>query len=160
MLLLLLRHKAITISCIVGLLAVSAVCFRFLPQTFFPDLTYNQIYMEYKMPEGTRIEKIEADLKEIEDYLKGRGEVTHVTTSLGGTPARYNLVRSVADPSLRYGELIIDFRSYEDIDKCMQELQQYLSARYPDSFVRLKKYNTMYMDFPIELLVSGPDPRS
>lgn len=159
MLLLLLRHKAITISCIVGLLAVSAVCFQFLPQTFFPDLTYNQIYMEYKMPEGTRIEKIEADLKEIEDYLKGRGEVTHVTTSLGGTPARYNLVRSVADPSLRYGELIIDFRSYEDIDKCMQELQQYLSARYPDSFVRLKKYNTMYMDFPIELLVSGPDPQ-
>ena len=155
----LLKHKVITISCIIGLLAISAICFQFLPQTFFPDLTYNQIYMEYKMPEGTRIEKIEADLEEIEDYLKSREDVTHVTTSLGGTPARYNLVRSVADPSLRYGELIIDFRSYEDIDKSMQQLQQYLNRRYPDSFIRLKKYNTMYMEFPIELLISGADPQ-
>lgn len=40
--------------------------------------------------------------------------------SLGGTPARYNLVRSVADPSLRYGELIIDFKDNKDIDVCMK----------------------------------------
>ena len=26
------------------------------------------------------------------------------------------------------------------------------------TFIRLKKYNTMYMEFPIEILVSGPDP--
>ena len=159
MLLALLKHKLITISCIIGILAVSVACFKILPQTFFPDLTYNQIYMEYKMPEGTRIEKIEADLAEIETYLKGRKEVTHVTTSLGGTPARYNLVRSVADPSLRYGELIIDFRTHEDIDNCMQELQAYMNKRYPDSFTRLKKYNTMYMEFPVELLISGADPQ-
>lgn len=159
MLSLLLKHKLITISCILGLLVISFACFRILPQTFFPDLTYNQIYMEYKMPEGTRIEKIEADLAEIEAYLKSRKEVTHVTTSLGGTPARYNLVRSVADPSLRYGELIIDFRTHEDIDNCMQELQEYMNRRFPDSFTRLKKYNTMYMEFPVELLISGADPQ-
>lgn len=157
-LLVLLHHKAATISCIMAFLTLSIICFQFLPQTFFPDLTYNQIYMEYKMPEGTRIERVEQDLKEIETYLKSYPEVTHVTTSLGGTPARYNLVRSVADPSLRYGELIIDFKSHEDIDNCMQKLQEYMNNRYPDAFIRLKKYNTMYMEFPIEILVSGPDP--
>lgn len=159
MLMVFLKHRLITVSCIIMLLIVSAACFYLLPQTFFPDLTYNQIYMEYKMPESTRIEKIETDLAEIEAYLKSRKEVTHVTTSLGGTPARYNLVRSVADPSLRYGELIIDFQTYEDIDNCMQELQVYLNKRYPDSFIRLKKYNTMYMEFPVELLISGADPQ-
>ena len=55
------------------------------------------------------------DLKEIETYLKGRKEITHVTTSIGGTPGRYNLVRSVANPSLSYGELIIDFTSPETL---------------------------------------------
>lgn len=154
----LLHHKICTVSCIAALLVLSFWCFRFLPQTFFPDLTYNQIYMEYKMPEGTRIEKVEEDLKEIETYLKSNPSVTHVTTSLGGTPARYNLVRSVADPSLRYGELIIDFKSHKDIDNCMQDLQEYMNRSYPDAFIRLKKYNTMYMEFPIEILVSGPDP--
>lgn len=101
---------------------------------------------------------MEEDLKEIETYLKSNPSVTHVTTSLGGTPARYNLVRSVADPSLRYGELIIDFKSHKDIDNCMQDLQEYMNRSYPDAFIRLKKYNTMYMEFPIEILVSGPDP--
>lgn len=110
------------------------------------------------MPEGTRIEKVEKDLEEIERYLKTNPAITHVTTSLGGTPARYNLVRSVADPSLRYGELIIDFKSHKDIDNCMQDLQEYMNRHYPDAFIRLKKYNTMYMEFPIEILVSGPDP--
>ena len=154
----LLSHKAGTIIGIVLLLIVSVCCFSFLPQTFFPDLTYNQIYMEYKMPVGTRIEKVEKDLEEIERYLKTNPAITHVTTSLGGTPARYNLVRSVADPSLRYGELIIDFKSHKDIDNCMQDLQEYMNRHYPDAFIRLKKYNTMYMEFPIEILVSGPDP--
>ena len=79
--------------------------------------------------------------------------------SLGGTPARYNLVRSVADPSLRYGELIIDFKDNKDIDACMKKWQTYLNNRYPDSFIRLKKYNIMYMEFPVELLISGPDPQ-
>ena len=158
MLTFLLHHKAGTIIGIVLLLIVSVCCFSFLPQTFFPDLTYNQIYMEYKMPEGTRIEKVEKDLEEIERYLKTNPAITHVTTSLGGTPARYNLVRSVADPSLRYGELIIDFKSHKDIDNCMQDLQEYMNRHYPDAFIRLKKYNTMYMEFPIEILVSGPDP--
>lgn len=40
----------------------------------------------------------------------------------------------------------------------MQDLQEYMNRHYPDAFIRLKKYNTMYMEFPIEILVSGPDP--
>lgn len=120
MLMVFLRHRFITLSCVVVLLLISMACFRLLPQTFFPDLTYNQIYMEYKLPEGSRIEKVEKDLTEITDFLKSQKEVTHVTMSLGGTPARYNLVRSVADPSLRYGELIIDFKDNKDIDACMK----------------------------------------
>lgn len=159
MLMVFLRHRLITLSCVVGVLLVSVACFQLLPQTFFPDLTYNQIYMEYKLPEGSRIEKVEKDLKEIADYLQSKEEVTHVTTSLGGTPARYNLVRSVADPSLRYGELIIDFKDNKQIDTCMKEWQDYLNSHYPDAFIRLKKYNIMYMEFPVELLISGPDPQ-
>ena len=88
MLAFLLHHKVGTVAGIAFLLFVSVWCFQFLPQTFFPDLTYNQIYMEYKMPEGTRMEKVEKDLEEIEKYLKSNQAVTHVTTSLGGTPAR------------------------------------------------------------------------
>ena len=40
----------------------------------------------------------------------------------------------------------------------MPELQIYLSSHYPQAYVRMKRYNLMYMDFPIQFMITGPDP--
>ena len=113
----------------------SVAAFRFrLPiyaSGLFPDMVYDQLYMEYKLPEGNNYTRVVRDLEEIETYLKGREEITHVTTSIGGTPGRYNLVRSIANPSLSYGELIIDFTSPETLVEHIDEIQAYLSQAYP-----------------------------
>ncbi|TAJ15640.1 efflux RND transporter permease subunit [Marinilabiliaceae bacterium JC017] len=154
----LLFHKTITIMVTLALLAGSGFLFTQVKQGFFPDLSYNQLYIEYKTPEGTRINKVQSDLAEIENYLQDRAEVTHVTTSLGGTPSRYNLVRSIAEPSMSYGELIVDFTDPEKLKNSIPELQQYLTEHYPDAYVRIKRYNLMYKKFPIEAMFSGPDP--
>lgn len=153
-----LRHKTVTTGCTVLLLAASVYGYRFLPRGFFPDMNYDQLYIEYKLPEGTGSEKVRADLSEVEDYLLAREEIRHVTTSTGASPARYNLVRSMADPSLSYGELIVDFSSPEALVSHMQEIQDYLTEHYPDAYVRLKRYNLMYKKYPIELQFNGPDP--
>ena len=97
-------------------------------------------------------------MEEIEAYLKTRPEVTHVTASVGGTPGRYNLVRNIANPSLAYGELIIDFTSPDALVDNMPEIQQYLSSRYPDAYVKLNRYNLMFKKYPIEAQFTGPDP--
>lgn len=101
-------------------------------------MVYDQLYMEYKLPEGNNYTRVVRDLEEIETYLKGREEITHVTTSIGGTPGRYNLVRSIANPSLSYGELIIDFTSPETLVEHIDEIQAYLSQAYPDAYIKLK----------------------
>lgn len=150
------RWGLVTVT--VVLLAVSFWGFRFIKQGFFPDLSYNQLYIEYKMPYGTNPEAIKSDLASMERYLTSRPEITAVTTSLGGTPSRYNLVRTVAEPALSYGELIVDFTSPEILKDKLPELQAYLSAHYPQAYVRMKRYNLMYMDFPIQFMISGPDP--
>ena len=151
-------HKSMAIGVVVILLAVTAFLYRYIPQGFFPDLSYTQLYIEFKMPEGTRVERVESDLAEIEEYLMERPEITHVTTSIGGTPARYNLVRSIAEPSMSYGELIVDYTTPEALKETMDELQDYLTANYPDAYVRMKRYNLMYKKYPIELMFTGPDP--
>lgn len=110
------------------------------------------------MPYGTNPEAVKRDLASIEKYFMSRPEITAVTTSLGGTPSRYNLVRTVAEPSLSYGELIVDFTSPETLKANLQELQAYLSSHYPQAYVRMKQYNLMYMDFPVQFMISGPDP--
>ena len=64
-----------------------------------------------------------------------------MTASIGGTPGRYNLVRSIANPSLAYGELIIDFTSPDELVENIDEIQEYLTRQYPDAYVKLKRYN-------------------
>lgn len=153
-----LSHRWSFVFAMVGLLGLSLWGYGYMKQGFFPDMVYNQLYMEYKLPEGTNSTRVVHDLREIETYLKSRKEITHVTTSVGGTPGRYNLVRSIANPSLSYGELIIDFTSPEELVDNMDEIQSYLSQAYPDAYVNLKRYNLMFKKYPIEAQFMGPDP--
>ena len=153
-----LRHRWSFVLSMIALLGLSAWGYRYMRQGFFPDMVYNQMYMEYKLPEGTNSSRVAHDLEEIETYLKSRKEITHVTRSVGGTPGRYNLVRSIANPSLSYGELIIDFTSPEELENHMDEIQDYLTAHYPDAYVKMKRYNLMFKKYPIEAQFLGPDP--
>lgn len=151
-------HRWWVVIATVLLLVVSVWGFQFIPQGFFPDLSYNQLYIEYQMPYGTNPQAVKADLASMERYLMSRPEITAVTSSLGGTPSRYNLVRTVAEPALSYGELIVDFTSPEELKDKLPELQKYLSEHYPQGYVRMKRYNLMYMNFPVQFMISGPDP--
>ena len=153
-----LKHRWASVFAMIALLILSGIGFFFMKQGFFPDMVYGQLYMEYKLPEGTESKKVLKDLQEIESYLKTREEITHVTTSIGGTPGRYNLVRSIANPSLAYGELIIDFTSPDALEDNMDAIQTYLTAQYPDAYVKLKRYNLMFKKYPIEAQFLGPDP--
>ncbi|MDR2816153.1 MAG: efflux RND transporter permease subunit [Proteiniphilum sp.] len=153
-----LSHRLITLGTGLALALISAYCYRFLPQGFFPNMDYDQLYIEYKLQEGVNSTRTGADLSEIEDYLLARKEVMHVTTSIGGTPSRYNLVRSIADPSLSYGELIVDYTSPKALVASIDEIQNHLNEHYPDAYIRVKRYNLMYKKFPIEIEFRGPDP--
>lgn len=151
-------HRISSILVAAVLVLLSLYGYRFMRQGFFPDMEYDQLYLEYKLPEGTNSTQVASDLEEIRTYLKGRPEIRNITTSIGGTPARYNLVRSIATPSLSYGELIIDFESPEALEENIDEIQKYLLEQYPDAYAKLKKYNIMYKKYPIEALFTGPDP--
>ena len=153
-----LRHRITALSVALVLLGLSIWGFRYVRQGFFPDMVYDQLYIEYKLPEGTNSARVAADLREMEAWLKTRPEIRSVTASVGGTPARYNLVRSIATPSLSYGELIVDFESPESLVENLDAIQDELSARYPDAYVKVKRYNIMYKKYPIEVQFSGPDP--
>lgn len=153
-----LGHRISTVVVAVALLAVCGMCYKFMPQAFFPDMEYDQLYMEYKLPEGRDYKQVKEDLDKLQTYLKTRLEVTHIVCSTGGTPSRYNLVRSIATPSLAYGELIIDFKSPQDLVANIDELQAKVTEMFPDAYVKFKRYNLMYKKYPIEAQFTGPDP--
>lgn len=153
-----LHNRAITMA-VVGVLFVASIfCFRLLPQGFFPDMEYDQLYIEYKLPEGSSSEQVREDLDSITHYLLSCDEITHVTASIGGTPARYNLIRNLAEGGLSYGELIVDYKSSKELEATMEDIQSHLSRSYPDAYVRLKRYNLMWENYPIAVQFKGADP--
>ncbi len=157
-LLLSLRHRWSFVALMAALVVLSLLGYRYTKQGFFPDMVYDQLYIEYKLPEGVDPKRVKADLASIEDYLHTQPEVVHVTASTGGTPGRYNLVRNIANPSLAYGELIVDFTSPKTLERSIDRLQDTLSLAYPDAYVKLKRYNLMFKKYPIEAQFQGPDP--
>jgi multidrug efflux pump subunit AcrB len=158
MLYFMLSHRLWTLTVVITLLLLSIFGFQFVRRGFFPDFKYEQAYIEYKLPEGTHINKVKSDLQQIEQQLLKRADIRSVTSSYGGTPFRYNLVRSFAEPSLSYGELIVDFVSPKAMQTALPTLQKELSEHYPQAYVRIKQYNLMYKPYPIEVQFTGPDP--
>ncbi len=152
-----LTHRTVTIAGMVVLLFLTLLGYRQMRQGFFPDMSYNQLYIEYKLPESTDNPRVASDLEQMRQWLGKYPQITHITTSLGGSPGRYNLVRSVATPSLAYGELIVDFKSPKELNRLYPELQDSLSVKFPDAYLRVKKYNLMYRKYPIEAQLTGPD---
>ena len=153
-----LGHRWSMVIAMIVLVFAAILGYPYMHQGFFPDMEYDQCYMEYKLPEGCNSTRVKRDLESIQAYLRTRPEITHITCSTGGTPARYNLVRTIATPSLAYGELIIDFKSPKDLRENLDEIQEYLTAHYPDAYCKLKLYNLMFKKYPIELQLEGPDP--
>lgn len=150
------RTTAIVVALI--LVVASLFSYQFLPQGFFPDMEYNQLYIEYKLPEGTVTGSVKEDLEELSQYLNENDKVTHITTSIGGTPTRYNLVRSIAIPSMSYGELIVDFESPKAAVNSLEDIQNHLVENFPQAYARVKRYNLMYEKFPVSVEFTGSDP--
>lgn len=153
-----LKHRKTMAFSMVVMVILAGIGYPFMHQGFFPDMVYDQCYLEYKLPEGANSTQVEKDLEKMQAYLREHYPVKHITASIGGTPGRYNLVRTIATPSLAYGELIIDFESPEALVENLEEIQTYLNREFPQAYAKIKLYNLMFKKYPIEVQFSGPDP--
>ncbi len=152
------RLRSATIAIAVFLLILALYSFGSIKRAFFPDFTYDQVYIEYKLPETRKIQRVESDLKEISSYLKSLSGVTNITMSLGGTPTRYNLVRTISENSKSYGELIVDFQDYQTMISLKDQIQNYLTSNYPEAKARVRLYNLIVNSHSsVEALFKGND---
>ena len=153
-----LSHRFLAVTCVCLLLAMAGVGALFMKRALFPDMEYDQLYMEYKLPEDRNYTQVNKDLDSIYPILVQNPDITHIVKSVGGTPSRYNLVRSIHTPSLAYGELIVDFKSSRVLQRDINQLQEQLDDMFPDAYVKFKRYNLMFMPYPIQYYITGPDP--
>ena len=150
-------HKSLTVIATSVILVLAFWSFQFVKQDFFPGATYDQFILEYRLPEGQDISKVEQDLDEIQQELSQWENINYIVTGLGSTPVRYTLMRPMNGLSLSYGELIISIKDTDLKNKTIAEIQDYVIKNYPQSFARVREYLAIGGDFKIEAKFTGPN---
>lgn len=152
------RYRVLFLGGLVGLLVLSGVGFRFVPQMFFPDSSRVQVMIDYWVPEGTRIQQTSADLVPIEDELMANPAVQSVSSFVGQGPPRFYLPVSPEDPYSSYAQLIVNVKTLPDVDKLIEQITPWLRENVPQAhIVRVRKYAVgSFTDWPIEARFIGP----
>lgn len=152
-------RKGLVTAISVVVLFVSLWAFKFVTVDFMPGIDYDQFVIEYNMPQGADVKSVEADVKEIQDFILQFDGVRYVTTSIGRPPARYSLMRPMPTGGLNYGELAIETETVERVDEIIPEIRKFIDEKFVDAEWRIHKFGASFADYDIEVEFYGPDPK-
>jgi multidrug efflux pump subunit AcrB len=151
------RYRVIFLGSLVGMLAVSVLGFRFVPQLYFPDSSRLQVMIDYWAPEGTRIQQTSADLARIEKYLQDHPAVASTSAFIGKGPPRFYLPVSSEDPYTSYAQIIVNTKTLAGVDQLLADTDAWVRDNVPEAMVRVRKYSVgAFDDWKIEARFSGP----
>lgn len=150
----------LVIAALVALTAASMFGFTQLKQQFFPDSNTPIFFVHYKLPQGTSIHQVAADLAVVEAWLAEREEVESVATFVGQGAARFVLTYSAEKANPSYGHLIVRARTLDRIPALQADLETFGRGSFPEG-----EFRTRRLVFgpgggaPIEIRFSGSDPQ-
>lgn len=151
------QHRMLFMGSMVGLLVLSVLGFRFVPQIYFPDSSRLQVMIDYWAPEGTRIQQTSANVLRIERYLQTQEATASISAFLGKGPPRFYLPVSAEDPYTSYAQLIVNVKSLDAVDRLVADTEAWVQANVPEAMVRVRKYAVgAFDDWKLEARISGP----
>jgi multidrug efflux pump subunit AcrB len=151
------RHRILFLGSMVGLLALSVLGFRWVPQLYFPDSSRLQVMIDYWAPEGTRIQQTSGDLQRIEEFVRKHDATASVSAFIGRGPPRFYLPVSAEDPYTSYAQIIVNTKSLAGVNQLLADTDAWVKENVPEAMVRVRKYAVgAFDDWKIEARFSGP----
>jgi len=147
---------------VAGLIGTTAICFwgfTKVENQFFPYSDTPLLYAHYKLPQGSDIHSVSADLRRAEHWLMMREEVVSVDTFAGAGATRFILTYSSDEALPSYGHLIIRTDRVEEITKLRRDLEAFAAEELQQG-----EFRTQQLAFgrnsgaPVEIRISGRDP--
>lgn len=155
----LITYKKTAIIVGVALLVLCLSGMSKVKNLFFPDFDYKQFVVEYYLPAQTSPDRVRHDLLQMTEELKKDSLIDRIAASMGCAPAHYCLVRPMTNGGDCYGELMIDCKDFETVNKVIAEIKPKLRAEYPDAYIRFKHYNfSVGSSHSLQAQFQGPDP--
>ncbi len=154
----LIRHKWISVATAVVILGVSIWGLTSVRNIFFPDFDYEQFVVECTFPIESNPDAIRERMFLLSDSIKGEKGVKTVAISMGGAPGRYCLVRPMPSGGEEYAEFIIDCDDYKTVQRLSDELIAKIRRIAPEAYVRARRYNlSVATTHTVEVEFAGPD---
>ncbi len=154
-----LRMRPVVVAGVVAVFLASVWGFQFVKAGFFPSSTTPQIVVDYWLPEGTDIDKTEADITQIGEFVAGLDGVNTVQTSIGGGGIRFMLVYSPESSNASYAQLLVRVDDYKLIDALMPQIQAHIDERFANAQAKVWRFQLgPGGGSKIEATFKGPDP--
>ena len=154
------RRRYAVLAGMLGLLLLSGMAFRMIPQQFMPLLNKQYFSVDMWLPEGTCVEETARQAEVLADTLMRRAGVRHVSVFVGQTPPRYYLANAAYGPQSNYAQCLVEAESPSVARQMQAGLQDELSQRFSDALVRVNRFELNSIPQAlIEARFCGDDPR-
>jgi multidrug efflux pump subunit AcrB len=155
-----LRHRLITLLVMACFLAGGFLGFTFVSKNFFADSDKPQFFINYSLPQESRIEALSKDLAKAEKHLSGLKEVKNFTACLGQSSPRFaaSITPEPHDPA--FGQIVVNVFDYQEINSLTQKLEKWFNQNLPQGQLHITKYiSGPKADYRVEARFTGPDPK-
>ena len=136
-----LKFPLVFVAIIIVLFVGTLSLFGKLPFIFFPDSDRNLVTLDMNLPLGTKIERTEQVISEIENYIREELLVNDNRTQgivdwssfIGEGPSSYDLGYQPGEANSGYGHMLLNTSSFEDNNMVIQQLDDYCFNHFPDA---------------------------
>lgn len=141
------------------MLVVSLMAAPLLPVNFMPGSDRAIVFLDYWLPNGGRIDNVSQDMKQVEQWLLKQPEVESISSYVGESAPRFSVTVEPEPLDSSYGQILINTRSFDDIESLVARGDQWLAQTFPHAEPRFRDLKLATKDkFSIEVRFEGPDP--
>jgi multidrug efflux pump subunit AcrB len=144
---------------VLPLLLLTGLAAPLLSVNFMPSSDRSIVFLDYWLPNGGRIERTSADMKQIEQWLLAQPEVASISSFVGESAPRFSVTVEPEPLDQSYGQILINARSFDEIPALVARGDAWLASRFPYAEPRFRALKLATKDkFSIETRFEGPDP--
>jgi multidrug efflux pump subunit AcrB len=152
------KYPKLTIFSSLATVALAGLLYTTIPQKFFPAAERNQFVVELWMPTGTKLEKTEQAILEVEELLRKDERVVSYATFVGTSAPRFYYNFSPEVPVSNYAQILINTRDEKTTETLSDELSEKVEALIPEGMPQVKRMQQgQPLKAPVEVRVVGND---
>ncbi|MEO0732219.1 MAG: efflux RND transporter permease subunit, partial [Bacteroidota bacterium] len=152
---------------IIGAFVGSLALFGALPFIFFPDSDRNLVTLDLNLPLGTKVERTDQVIANIEEYIddnllveagQGQGIVSYASFTSEG-PESYDLGYQPGEANAGYAHMLLNTSSFADNQLVVDALESYAFSQLPDAEVSVGPLaGGGGGGADVEIRLAGPEP--